>query len=87
MVYKKHLLYYFSLIGILLVGAYFSLQFSYDKRIQMSILTITAFLYAAIGILHHYLHHDISTKIVIEYILMSSLAIAIAAFFIRGAFL
>jgi len=44
-------------------------------------------LYTFWGILHHGLEHTISAKIVIEYILISSLGVAVIFFLLRGGIL
>lgn len=81
---KKHLGYYLSLTVILALGIFLSFQTSYDRQLQMLIITIMAFFYVAWSILHHLLEHDLSVKIVIEYVLIGSLAMSVVLFLIRG---
>lgn len=81
---KKHLGYYFSLIAILALGTFLSFQTSYDRQLQILIVTIMVFFYVLWGILHHLLEHDLSIKIVIEYVLIGSLAMSIVLFLVRG---
>ncbi|MCL5438416.1 MAG: hypothetical protein M1268_00320 [Patescibacteria group bacterium] len=82
---KKHLGYYISLISLLLLGIFAVSQVSYDKRFQMAVIIITTFFYVIWGILHHKLHHNLNTKIVIEYILIGSLGLTIILFILKGA--
>ena len=81
---KKHIGYYFSLIIILVLGIFLSLQTSGDRQLQMLIMVMTVFFYVLWGILHHLLEHDLSIKIVIEYVLIGSLAMSIILFLVRG---
>ncbi|MBI1982061.1 MAG: hypothetical protein HYY87_00910 [Candidatus Levybacteria bacterium] len=81
---KKHTGYYFSLIIILALGIFLSLQTSGDRQLQMLIMVMTVFFYVAWGILHHLLEHDLNIKIVIEYVLIGSLAMSIVLFLVRG---
>lgn len=81
---KKHTGYYFSLIIILALGIFLSLQTSGDRQLQMLIMVMTVFFYVLWGILHHLLEHDLSIKIMIEYVLMGSLAMSIILFLVRG---
>lgn len=81
---KKHTGYYLSLIIILALGIFLSLQTSGDRQLQMLIMVMTVFFYVLWGILHHLLEHDLSIKIMIEYVLMGSLAMSIILFLVRG---
>lgn len=81
---QKHLLYYFFLTAILILGIFFSVQFSYNKQLQMLMVVITSLFYVGWGILHHYVHHDLNAKIVIEYVLIGSLGMTIVLFIIKG---
>ena len=81
---QDHLAYYICLITILLLGflgAYLSFP---DRQLQMTIIVLTTFFYAAFGILHHLLNHDLTSKIVIEYTLIGSLGLAIIFFLMKG---
>lgn len=82
--FEKHTGYYFLLIIILALGTFLSLQTSGDRQLQMLIMVMTVFFYVLWGILHHLLEHDLSIKIVIEYVLIGSLAMSIVLFLVRG---
>lgn len=84
---KKHVEYYFSLLCIFAIGVFLTIHFASDKQLQMLVLTLTAFLYAAWGIIHHLKDHDLTVKVVIEYVLVGSLGITILAFLLKGGFL
>lgn len=83
---KKHAGYYFLLFAILSIGLFltFSMQ---DKQSQMLVITFTAFLYVGWGILHHLLHHELTPKIVVEYVLMAALGLTLIFFLLKGGFL
>lgn len=81
---KKHLFYYLSLLGVVGLGIFLVLQTSYDKNLQSLIAAITVFFYIFWGSLHHYMDHDLTAKIVIEYILIGSLGMTIALFLLKG---
>lgn len=83
--FRKHFLYYLSLIAILGVGIAI-LYFSSDKSFQMISLTTTVFFYILWGIIHHYLHHDLTAKIVVEYVLMGALGEALIFLIVKGGF-
>lgn len=82
---KKHWGYYLSLLGILFLGIFLAIQASPDRQLQMLTVILTTFFYVAWGILHHFLNHDLTVKIVIEYLLIGSLGMAIILFLLRGA--
>lgn len=85
--FTKHFTYYIILISILLLGTFLAINLSFNKQLQMMAIVLTALLYAGGGIFHHALHHDLSTKIVVEYVLMGSLGITIVAFLLKGSLL
>lgn len=76
--------YYFVLILILFLGFSLGIVVSADKQLQMVVVLLTAFFYLVWGILHHRLHHDLSLKIVIEYVLIGSLGMSVVFFLLRG---
>lgn len=81
---QKHLFYYFSLTVILIMGIFFAVQFSYNKQSQMIVVAMTSLFYVGWGILHHFVHHDLNVKIVIEYVLIGSLGMTVVLFIIKG---
>lgn len=82
----KHTGHYISLIFILLFG-FLALSLSYgNKKLQTEIVILMAIFYIAWGILHHHQNHSLTSKIVVEYILIAALGIAALIFFLTGAF-
>ena len=80
---RAHLGYYtvFSLIavfGFLLLAAN-----AQHPETRMVVIITLALLYIIWGLLHHYVHHDISTKIVLEYVLVGALGISVIFFLLK----
>lgn len=81
---KKHIGYYLFLLLILTGGFFLATQFSYDRKFQISSILLTAIFYVIWGIIHHLINHDLTTKIVVEYILMGSLGVTVVLFLLKG---
>jgi hypothetical protein len=73
----KHLPHYFSLLGILSAGFVAFWFFSYDRLFQTAISIAVAASYIVWGIVHHYIHHDLTVSVVIEYLVIASLGMVI----------
>lgn len=83
---ESHFGYYISLAAILFMGFYIAFLFSYSQELQMLVIVLTAFFYVGWGVLHHALHHELTTKIVIEYILIGAIGIGIIFFVLKGGY-
>lgn len=81
---EKHIGYYASLILIIILGFFLVTAVSYNKNLQMLVVVVTSFFYVLWGIIHHSIHHDLTAKIVIEYVLMGSFGLAVALFYLKG---
>jgi hypothetical protein len=81
---KNHFWYYTSLVVILLMSALLLMLNLGNKELQIIIFTVTAVFYVAWGILHHLLNHDLSFKIVLEYVLFAALGISLIFFVFMG---
>lgn len=81
---RKHIAYYFFLLLILLLGLILSFYFSFDRQLQMLAIIMTAISYVVWGVSHHFVHHDLTPKIMIEYVLIGSLGMSIVLFIIKG---
>lgn len=81
---KKHLGYYISLLFILFLSVMLIVQFSYSKQLQMLTVVMATLIYIVLGIIHHKENHDLSSKIVIEYVLIGSLGMVIVFFLLKG---
>lgn len=72
-----HIFHYLILLTIIVggLGAFFS--FRAYPMIQLLIGITTALFYVIWGIVHHFVDHDLSVKIVIEYLIVAIFAIVI----------
>jgi len=77
---KKHFWYYFTFVCLEIsgVGAIFLL--ATDKYLQMVVFFLMVFFYIAWSIFHHYLHHNLTFKIFLEYVLVGALGEAVIFF-------
>ena len=81
---KKHLGYYIALFIMFILATILILQFSFSKQLQMVTVVTTVLLYIIFGIVHHKENHDLTAKIVIEYVLIGSLGMVIVSFLLKG---
>jgi hypothetical protein len=77
---RRHTWYYTSLFLILIASVVLVLQANGDTSMQMLAVVMAGFFYALWGIIHHYREHDLSAKIVLEYVLISSLGMTAVYF-------
>ncbi len=82
--FKKHLDYYFSLFLILFSGLLLILISSPNIKMQSIILLLTIVFYVILGLIHHFINHELTPKIMIEYVLIGLLGVSILFFFIMG---
>ena len=81
---RNHIIHYLIIAGIILLGSSLLLLFAGNKLLQLTGLIVTSVLYLAYGIIHHRLEHDLTLKIVIEYVLIGLLTIALFIFVKQG---
>lgn len=80
---KKHLWYYTSFIVIQLLGLWLVLLTAHDKDLQLAVIAFTSIYYIFWALAHQYFHHHLTPKIITEYVLMGSLGMTVALFFLR----
>lgn len=82
---KQHFFYYLSLVIVVLFG--FSLAFLMYPNLNLGFLfaIITVIFYILFGIIHHRMNHELSTKIVVEYVLIGTLGLGIIFLVLKGA--
>ena len=83
---SEHLIYYISLAVILSMGLFLILSLAPNKQLQMTVFVVLSIFYVIWGLLHHFVNHELTTKLVVEYILIASLGIAIMLFLLKGGF-
>ena len=77
---QKHIWYYITFILIEIIETIFVSIFAYDHQIVMTIIIAVTGILTSYGCLHAYVEHKLTSKIVIEYVLMGAVGIAIAFF-------
>jgi len=65
---SRDIQHYFPLMGILVAGLVGFLVFSYDRNFQAAIAVAVALSYVVWGLVHHYIHKDLHTSVIIEYL-------------------
>ena len=81
---KKHFGYYLSLSAILLLGIILIVLTSPSIKLQSLVILFTVFFYILWGILHHLINHELSSRVVIEYVLIGALGLSILFFMTMG---
>lgn len=81
----KHLSHYLSLIAVIIFGMIGFYFFSYDRIFRSAIIVGVAAAYVVWGIVHHHIHDDLHTSVVVEYILIASLGLIIVFSLILNA--
>ncbi|HEX7041906.1 MAG TPA: hypothetical protein VF189_01535 [Patescibacteria group bacterium] len=81
---KKHLGYYISFLLILGGGIYAVFSSQSDKSLQMKFVVMLAGAYVIWGILHHYIHHSVTLRLIVEYIVVAALGVAVVFFILNG---
>lgn len=80
---KSHVIYYIFLIFIF-VFVFLLTLLSSSKQLQVLIIVMGILFYVGFGILHHLINHDLTAKIVIEYVLIGSIGLSVMFFLVKG---
>lgn len=80
---KEHVIYYASLIAIQLVGVTLFFVVAPHRSLQMGVAVFTAFSYTALALIHHKVSHTLTSKIVIEYVLIAALGITLMLIYLK----
>jgi hypothetical protein len=75
--FSRHLPHYLPLIGIFTAGFLAFEIFSYDKYFQIGVIISIAFAHLTWGVVHHYIHKELSMDILIEYLAIALLGAAV----------
>lgn len=84
MIFIKHYKYYLSLFLILFFGSLSLINSNNNRQLQILVVISTTFLYILTALIHHYLEHNLTAKIVVEYILIGGLAVSAFMFLVSG---
>jgi hypothetical protein len=80
---EKHIHHHALMIVLLLVGIVLMVKIADSRETKLLIAALTSFFYVGNGILHHVKSHDVTTKIVVEYVLIGSLGLTVVFFFLQ----
>jgi hypothetical protein len=72
---KKHFSHYLPLIGMLLFVIAAFAWFSYDKSMLLGSSIALSGAYVSWGVVHHYIHKDLSSEVVFEYVAVAILGL------------
>ena len=75
--YSKHLPHYLPLIGIFTAGVLAFWLFSYDKQFQIGVSVSLAIAHIAWGVMHHFIHRDLTFWVFLEYVAISVLGLSV----------
>jgi hypothetical protein len=81
---KTHLAYYISLLTILCLGLFLVILTSPNIIQQSLVILMTVFFYVLWGVVHHLINHELTARIVIEYVLIGGIGVALLFFVIIG---
>lgn len=82
--FARHIWHYGALLAVLILGFFLTMQTASDKTLQLTIVLITTLFYIIWGLLHHLIEHDLTARIVVEYVLIGSLGASIVLFILLG---
>ena len=74
---SKHFPHYVGLIGIIALAIFGFIFFSYDKSFQYALALAVVVSYIVWGIVHHWIHKDLSVAVVIEYLAIGALGLVV----------
>ncbi len=77
---RKHIWYYSSTLLIFGLGLALITLNSQSSKLQALIITMTATCYFIWSLLHHYVHHELHVRLVIEYILIACLGVVLSLY-------
>ena len=81
--FLKHIRYYIALLVMQIIGFLVILSLTGNHDLQITIIIISTIGYVAWAILHQYLEHNLTSKIVIEYMLFGMFGIVVSLFFFK----
>ena len=79
----KHFWYYLTFLIVELSGVFAIFYFAYDVFMRIIVISLMALFYVVWSSLHHRIHHTLTTKIMVEYILIGALGIVVVVFFLQ----
>ncbi len=80
---KKHLLYYLSFISIQVAGWLLFLAVNPDRQLQMMVVILISSFSTVFALIHHKVSHTLTSKIVVEYVLIAALGISLMFIYLK----
>ncbi len=77
---RQHVVYYLSLLVIQLLGLGLIVLLAPHRLAQIIIVIFLAFAYLGFAFVHHKKHHDLTRKIVLEYVMIAAIGIIVSIF-------
>lgn len=77
---KYRITHYLPLVSILLATLLGLFLFPHDRYMRISLTVAMGISYVTWGIVHHYIHRDLSVEIVLEYLLIAIFGVSAAIF-------
>lgn len=79
----KHLKYYIALLIMQVIGFFALLSLSGNKEFQITVIIVSGIGYIVWAMLHQYLEHSLTAKIVVEYVLFGTFGIVVSLIFFK----
>ena len=76
--------YYISLIFILSLGLFSIILAAPNKNLQLILVLLTTLFYILFGMVHHLINHDLSIRVMVQYIIIGGLGVTVIFFFLKG---
>jgi hypothetical protein len=79
---KYLITHYLPLVAVLVATLVGFVIFRYDRALKISLTVAAGVSYLVWGIIHHYIHKDLNTEIVIEYLVICIFGVMAVVFLI-----
>ena len=77
---KYRITHYLPLVSILFATLLGLFLFPYDRSMRISLTVAMGISYFTWGIIHHYIHRDLSIEVALEYLLIAIFGVSAAIF-------
>lgn len=82
-IFRQHAEYYITLLFILIFAVFLLLHGQSSKTLSFFIAVILTCSYIIWGILHHFLHHGVSIRVMLEYFLIGVIGFLLMALILQ----
>lgn len=81
--FLKHIRYYVALLVMQVMGFFVLLSLTGNHDLQIAVIITSTIGYVVWAILHQYLEHNLTSKIVVEYMLFGAFGIVVSLIFFK----